>query len=169
MIKKAGFLMALAMMAVGFVHAEEAVDSGFYLGVTAGKHNADVEELSGGSAGGLMGGYRIANGFALEAAFTASDFDVEDFSGCLLEFDTAAFYGAFRSPGKGYFKARVGLLHETLTARDACAGLIDEMSDTGLSLGVGAGFRFGKGALEVEYTLVEQDVNQLSANLIYNF
>lgn len=169
MLKKAGLAMLVVMCTTGVTHAEEINDSGFYLGVTAGKHKVDVDGMSGGSAGGLVGGYRIAKGLSIEAAFTASDLKPDVLPGCILEFDTAAVYGAFRSAGKVYFKGRVGVLNESLTARDTCVGLIDDESDTGLSFGIGGGVRFGKGALEIEYTLVEQDVDQISANLIYNF
>lgn len=161
-MKKTAFLLMLTTcMAGGAWASEEAEDRGFYLGVTAGKHKVDVDDLSGGTAGGLVGGYRISNGFGVEVAFTASEFDVDVAPGCLLEFDTAAIYGVFRSSGPVYFKGRAGFLREELTSRDLCVGLIEGESDSGLSFGIGGGFRFGKGAFEVEYTLVEQDVDQI--------
>ncbi len=169
-MKRITCALLLLAFTTGAAWAGEGADQGFYIGLLAGKHKIDDDDVSGGAAGGLMGGYRIANGFAVEVAFTGSDLDLDKiFPDCTLELDTAAVYGAYRSSGMAYFKGRIGFLREEFTSRDSCVGLINEEGDSGMSLGVGGGLRFGKGALEIEYTVVEQDVDQIAVNLLYNF
>lgn len=79
---------------------------------------------------------------------------------------TLAGYGVFRTRGPIYLKAKAGLLYENVGA--SLAGLAATGSDMGLSFGVGGGMRLQNGqSLEVEYTIIESDVNMLSVG--YNF
>lgn len=180
-MKKNAIALAALLTLAGGVHADEVAKSGFYMGFTAGKHMLDDSSLgtitmTGGAAVGLTGGYNyvMPDGkmqIAVEAAFTGSDFEITPFpSGtCTIELSTTAFYAVMRGTGKYYGKVRGGRLTESLLSRDACVGLIDT-SASGASYGIGGGIRFSEnGSLELEYTLVEKDVNQLSANLMYHF
>lgn len=147
--------------------AETEKETGFYLGLTAGSDMIDVEGIEDASGAGMMAGWRFNKNFAVEFAGHASDADTM-LAGCTLEIDTVALYLTARSSGQVYGKGRVGALSETITPRDTCATLPEE-TESGLSAGLGGGVRFGKAAIEVEYTLVEADVNRLSASILYNF
>lgn len=144
-------------------------ETGFYLGLTAGSDQIDVEGVDDASGGGLLAGWRFNKNLALEFAGHASEANVDDILlGCTFEIDTAALYFAGRSSGQFYAKGRIGALKETITPRDACA-FTPEVTESGLSAGVGGGIRLGKAAFELEYTMVEADVNRLSLSALYNF
>lgn len=79
---------------------------------------------------------------------------------------TLAGYGVFRTHGPIYLKAKAGLLYENVGA--SVPGFSATGSDTGLSFGIGGGMRLQHGqSLEVEYTIIESDINLLSIG--YNF
>lgn len=144
-------------------------ESGFYIGLTAGSDQIDVDGVDDASGGGLMAGWRFNKNIAMEFSGHASDADADEIlPGCVLEIDTAALYFAARSSGQLYAKGRVGVLSETVTPRDTCSFVQDE-DESGLSAGFGGGVHLGKAALELEYTVVEADVNRLSLTVLYNF
>jgi len=75
---------------------------------------------------------------------------------------TLAGYGVFRTYGPMYFKAKAGLLYE-----DASVSINGVSTyggtDTGVSLGIGGGMRLSGGhSIELEYTIIDSDVNFLS-------
>lgn len=79
---------------------------------------------------------------------------------------TLAGYGVFRTHGPIYLKAKAGLLYENVGA--SVSGFSATGSDTGLSFGIGGGMRLQGGqSLEVEYTIIESNINLLSVG--YNF
>lgn len=79
---------------------------------------------------------------------------------------TLAGYGVFRTYGEMYFKAKAGLLFEDASV--SVAGASYGGTDTGLSFGVGGGMRLRGGqSIEIEYTVIDSDVNFLSVG--YNF
>lgn len=156
----------------------------FYLGVKGGIMMIDDSEeygisFSDPSAAGFMAGYDFGSGLALEFEINSSgsaDVLVDNFRVGEAEIDTQAIYMAFRSQGTGYFKARIGFLNEdvSVSSDTTCSyyGLCQsaEESDSGLSLGLGGGFNFGKMAqIEAEYTLIEEDVSYFSAGINLRF
>lgn len=159
------FLFSLALTTSAWAETE----TGFYIGLTAGSDKIDAEGVDDASGAGIMAGWRFNKNFALEFAGHASEADADDLlTGCVFEVDTAALYLAARSSGQLYAKGRVGVLSETITPRDTCA-FAPEETDSGLSAGIGGGVRLGQAALELEYTMVEADVNRLSLSVLYNF
>ncbi|HKK04489.1 MAG TPA: outer membrane beta-barrel protein [Gammaproteobacteria bacterium] len=79
---------------------------------------------------------------------------------------TLAGYGVFRTNGPMYLKAKAGYLFEDVSV--SIGGLRGYGSDSGLSFGVGGGMRLAGGhRIEIEYTVIESDVNFLSIG--YNF
>lgn len=144
-------------------------DSGFYLGLTAGSDKVNVDGVDNASGAGLMAGWRINKNVAIEFSGHSSDADADEIlPGCVFEIDTVALYLAARSSGQVYAKGRMGMLSETVTPRDSCA-FTPEQSESGISIGAGGGVRMGKAALELEYTMVEADVDRLSVSVLYNF
>jgi hypothetical protein len=95
-------------------------------------------------------------GFALEGDVTTSlvksHFDNRD-----LRLTTLGGYLAWRSSGQWYFKARAGGMWEWTQVGSGSA------NDSGLSGGIGGGYRFDDGrALELEFTVIEKNINMLS-------
>lgn len=161
-------LIATALLGAGLLAGTAQAEQvgGLYVGITGGVDKIDVDDLPGvdfddGDVVGVLAGMRFANGLAIELAGAQSEADTS--LGCQLDLDTLALYGAWRSSGTVYFKARVGLLKEEA---DLCGASED---DSGLSLGAGAGVRFGMVAVEAEYTVVEEDVGRAAVNVVVNF
>lgn len=90
-----------------------------------------------------------------------------------MDLNTLAFSLAFRSAGDAYLLAKAGILTEELdvTVRNNMGGSYsDSTSDSGLTLGLGAGLRINNNlGLELEYTLIEEDVDffGISANVYF--
>jgi len=142
---------------------------GFYIGLIAGTDKIDVNGLEDASGAGLLAGWNFNKNVALEFAGNAADSKADALlAGCVLEIDTMAIYLTGRTDGKFYTKGRIGVLSETITPRDTCV-FVQERSESGLSVSAGGGMRLGKAALELEYTLVEADVNRISLSVLYNF
>ena len=112
---------------------------------------------TGLSAGGRFGvQYSGFPGFAAEADLTTTlikpHYDYRD-----LRLTTLAGYLAWRSSGRWYFKARAGGVWEWTRVGNGSA------NDGGLSGGIGGGYRFDDGrALELEFTVIEKNINMLS-------
>lgn len=147
-----------------------ADDSGFYLGLTVGSDKISVDGLEDASGAGLLAGWKFNKNIALEFVGNASDSKADGLlAGCVFEIDTMALYLVGRTEGKFYGKGRIGGLSETITPRDTCV-FVDKVSESGLSIGAGGGVHLGNNAaIELEYTLVEADVNRISMSVIYNF
>lgn len=74
---------------------------------------------------------------------------------------TLAGYGVFRTDGPMYFKAKAGYLFEDVNV--SIGGATGYGSDSGVTFGVGGGMRLSGGhTLEIEYTIIDSDVNFLS-------
>lgn len=147
-----------------------AGETGPYVGLMLGTDRVDNSVgADNGSTGGLLLGWRIQDQFAVEGVIASTKHDVVG-TPCTLNNDTVGIYGAFRSTGNVYFKGRLGFLSEDISTEGAaiCAAA-ETVSDSGMSLGVGGGYRFGKVAFEVEYTIIEADVSRLSLSGMVNF
>lgn len=154
----------LAVLALAWscsVHAEG------YLGGTLGIMDADVSGDNPINAG-VRGGYRWGPAWGVEGEFTTSLSDGKADLGILgsvhYSVDTYAVYGTYRTAGDVYFRARLGLLNEQVDA-----GPVDE-SDSGLSGGAGVGFDLGNNVeVQLEYTLIESDLNFWSGSVVARF
>lgn len=181
-MKKAVWLPLL--LAAAPVWAGE--NSGPYIGAKYGKFFIDVEEVNEPTDGGFLGGYRFSNGMAIEFEHTEAQADIFLDSTRIggIDLETNALYFAYRTPGTAYFKVRAGLLQEKVSGEAGgfcyydyygtyCISeniAIEEKDDIGLSIGLGGGVNIGSVVqLELEYTLIEQDVSFLSAGLNLRF
>ena len=82
---------------------------------------------------------------------------------------TLALYGVFRTPGEFYFKGKAGVLYEDVEV-DIPTLFSESEDDTGFSAGIGGGWRLNdSGSLEVEFTLIESDLNYLSLGYNIHF
>ena len=113
-----------------------------------------------------MIGYNFGGGSAIELERNSADIDVASFQ---IDMDNTALYYAFRSEGDAYLKVKAGILKEELSA-SSCGGCDVEDDDTGFSAGIGGGLNLGSMAqIEVEYTIIEADIDYLSAGLNIRF
>lgn len=143
--------------------------SPWYLGLKTGWMDLDAPGADEATNLGLYGGYTLVddvNGrFALEGEYTRSIADGE-VGGRGWDIETLATYGAYRTAGPWFLKLKAGYLSEDVSAAN---GRIRN-SETGFSFGAGGGARLGnKTAFELEYTVVEEDVNFFSIGYLTHF
>ena len=123
-------------------------------------------DVEGESAFGLNASYQLTPGLHidLELVRGGSTFSMPGLS-LDVDIDTTAVYAAYRSQGDLYLAGRIGYLRQTLDSDE-----IGKASESGSSLGFGAGYRVSpRVAVEVDYTLVEEDIDWLMASLRYRF
>jgi hypothetical protein len=148
------------LLSTGLLVATSA-SADIYIGAKTGPMMIDASGVDDPVNTAVMLGYE--QGFILgdvgveaEISRTASD---GEFAGNKVEVDTEALYLAVRTPGVVYFKARAGILHEEVSIGSASE------DDTGASMGVGLGFGLGILQIEIEYTVVEEDIDFLSVGI----
>jgi hypothetical protein len=162
MRNRLGFLFCIALM-LACGSARAAGDWSVYWGAGGG---ALLPKGSGNRIGlNAAGRFGIETsrlpGFALEGDLTTTLIKGH-YSDRDLKLTSLAGYLAWRSSGRWYLKARVGGVWERVDVGGGNA------NDDGLSGGIGTGYRFADGrALELEFTVIEHNVNMLS--LMYQF
>ena len=157
---KRNILLAL----LGLVMASPASANGWIFGANTGTMVIDVSGVSNPTNVGFMAGYEIGIGIgdlAFEAEMTNSVSSGSAGSSD-VDIDTRALYVALRTAGPVYFKGRMGTLQEEISI----SGFPSE-TDNGSSIGVGVGFSLGLVQLELDYTVIEQDVNYLSVGVVF--
>ncbi len=172
-------LSTILAFSLAFSFIIYANDSPFYYGVKAGVMSLDN---TGAGAGvsiddatnvAFVIGYKlskIGNGnLAIEGEISTTvaggDVNIIGFTGD-WDIDTLAVYAVYRSSGNIYFKGKAGILYEDVGF--SIVGISDSGSDEGFSAGIGMGWKMGKSnALEVEYTVIEEDIDYISVG--YNF
>lgn len=159
------FAKGAAALALVFSAGASAQDT--YWGGTIGLMDIDMRNADSPVNLGLRGGLTLPSGWGFEAEYTNSliSGEADAFSGDAdVDIQTLAGYGTYRSYGNIYFKGRLGLLYE-----DVDVGGFSE-DDTGISLGGGVGFDFGPNTnVELEYTMIEEDVGFWSGTMTLNF
>lgn len=99
---------------------------------------------------GIMVGFEqgfVIGDIAIEAEVTKTTGKGENDNGSKFDANTHALYGAFRSAGPFYFKAKGGVLTVDNDGR----------TESGASYGIGLGFGIGIAQLELELTRTEID------------
>lgn len=176
-IRKTGLLSTLcaglliSLLSLGTAQAQG--ERPFYFGVKMAQMTSDINALDPATNAGVLVGIPLvadrAMSVSLEGEFTSTvskgDARLSGYNG-QWDINTLALYGALRSGGPVYFKAKAGYLSEDVSI--SRPGVLATGSDSGLSYGLGIGWRLSGGSrLEVEYTLVEKDVNMLSLGFIF--
>lgn len=164
-----------------------AADEMWYVGAKAGWmmiDNLDIGiagvtvDADNGINGGIVAGYQLRSGstgsVAIEGEFTTAlsvgEMTVSGPGGSVAgdwEVQTMAVYGAYRSAGDLYFKAKMGFLSEDVDI--TLGGASTSGSDSGVSFGIGGGWQMGTGRIELEYTTVEEDINFFSIAYLHTF
>jgi len=143
-----------------------------YAGVKIGQMMIDAGGYDDATNVGLVFGATLnevqAGSLSIEGELTFSlvEGDVS-FFGFDGDWDvlTLAGYGVYRSNGQLYFKGKAGLLYEDVSVNvSGLPGVSGD--DIGLSFGIGGGYKLNeKMNLELEYTIIESDLDFLSVGL----
>jgi hypothetical protein len=164
--KTAGLLPALCLI------GSSAMAEGFYAGAKLGWMDPDFSGFDEATNIGVVLGYTfsvpdVGVSWAVEGELTTTVFegDIQVFgSSGNWDIDTQAIYGVLRIGGDLYGKLRLGYLWEDASAD--IAGVSADGSDNGTSVGLGGGWRANQQlAIEVEYTLVEEDIDFYSIGM----
>ncbi|MBB3048968.1 opacity protein-like surface antigen [Litorivivens lipolytica] len=158
--------LAIALLALSATAGSFAADkTGGFVGIKTGNMDIDSSIFDADAPLGIVFGYQGQSGAGVEVEYNRADVDfVINGRAYTADFKTLALYGTYRSEGDAYFKGKLGILREDLE-NDFVS-----MDDSGLSGGIGLGFRLGEAAsLELEYTVIEEDVNYYSAGLNIHF
>ena len=171
--------IAIAVLLSAFVAAPAVAASENFIGVKTGQMLVDAPGTDDITSIGVIYGRSFDKNLSIEGEFNygIAGGDVNTgFAGVTGEVNvwTLAAYGAYRYPvsDKVYLKGKLGLLYESVEAKASGFGITvsDTATDSGLSYGIGAGFDISKElAVEAEYTIIEEDINYLSAGLHYKF
>jgi len=157
-------LAAAAALVAGSAFAPAAM-ADMYFGAKAGPMMFDIAGVDDPTNAAVMLGKEwgvVAGdiGVQVEASTSIDDGAINTWMGPIdVSINTLAAYGVFRSAGPVYFIGKAGVLREEVEV-----GSYSE-SDTGLSFGAGIGFSLGVAQIEIEYTLIEEDVSFLSAGI----
>lgn len=176
---KVKYLLPVIALSLGTIGVADAADEKWYAGVKGGLMLIDNLDVGAGTTvdadnglnGGLFVGYQWglggAGSIAVEGEFStalsAGDMTITGPGGSITgewEVQTLAIYAAYRSAGDLYFKGKIGFLDEDVDL--TLGGTTTNASDTGMSLGLGAGWNIGTGGIEAEYTIIEEDVSFFS-------
>lgn len=152
-------LLALSSL----VMASPAAANGWIFGANTGMMDVDVPGVSNPTNIGLMAGYEIGVGvgdIAFEGEITRT-LSPGSFLGADVEVETEALYVALRTAGPVYFKGRLGTLQEEVRIGSTSG------SETGSSVSLGVGFSLALVQLELDMTVVEEDVTYFSVGVVF--
>lgn len=140
-----------------------ADESPFFFGIDAG--TTDIENTAGDATNvGLVVGYAVKNGFGFEVQYTSSISDGEIGSGQnKVDFDakTLTAYTAYRHDlwKNLYGKIKLGVARAE----------VNSVGDTNGSFGLGLGYRFKYGLIELEASRLTKDFNFYNLGYKYTF
>lgn len=173
-------LVAASIMGMGSLSAQ--AQSGSY--VNAQVALAQVSGFDSGTALALTYGQNlpvVSSNFFIEGELTTSlskpsqtYYFFNDKYTAEVSYFTGAAYAVYAYPFTNQFslRGRAGLLYESVDAEVSGPGgsASASNSDVGLSLGAGATYAFNpKMALIAEYTMIESDLDHISAGIQYRF
>ena len=103
------------------------------------------------------------------------DYHVGAIESAKIQVQSLGVYGVFKTTGKAYFKGRAGIASNLIDITDiSCTSsfcvnsIYDE--DAGLAFSAGGGFLITEAMkLEVEYKLINSDIDIFGLGLIYAF
>ncbi|MCK4806905.1 MAG: outer membrane beta-barrel protein [Candidatus Aegiribacteria sp.] len=167
--------MSLVVL-VCFAGVSEA--GGVYIGPKGGMMIMGLTDVDNIVSLGGMIGYGAPSGISAEVEFNygVSGGGWTPMPGATADFNiwTVAGYGAYRlSMGSGaYLKGKMGILRESVDAEATIplhGSITMSGNDTGLSLGIGAGYNFVEMVMaEIEVTIIEKDVTLISLGVSYS-
>ena len=181
MIKKILLFIFIGVVSIAGISMAAPVDR--YIGVKTGAMMIGINGVDDITPIGLLYSHGISKNFSVEGEFNfglaGGDYSG---SGGVGEFDlwTLGVYGAYHFPlgEKAYAKGKMGFLYEdkdfaySKTFTEFTPPLTRSVdaseTDFGVSLGVGGGYKINNRMnVEVEYTIIESDVDFLSIGINY--
>jgi hypothetical protein len=170
---------ALLLLGVSAVNAQGTPENPLYFTVKGGIVDPDFGGFDNAVNAGVGIGYdlyadRIGR-WSVEGEFTTTISDGEVSGGGDWDADTLALFGVYRGPtfepGNFYFKGKIGVLDQDIKRAGGAPGTtIPNADDTAAAFGVGAGWRTDRAsALEVEYTIMSDELNFFSVGYVRYF
>lgn len=162
----------LIVLLAAFVAAPAAAqESPFYIGVKVGSLSADFPGFQDANNLGVVFGSDLhkdsSGSLALEAEYTRTIGDGNISGDGGWDAHTFAAYGAYRTAGGVYVKAKAGFLDQHVDRSGPGPG---QGNDSGIAFGAGVGWRLNsKAALEVGYTIMSNDLSFLSLGYSTHF
>ena len=157
--------------------ASVAQADGAYVGAKLGLVSVDASEFDNATNAGIVLGYDFVRSnatFSVEGELTTtlSDGDLSMPGAGKAEWDitTMAIYGVtkLQLSNSAYLKGKLGVLNEDVSVNTAFGSFSED--DTGMSFGFGLGFKIREMvSLEVEYTIIEDDVDFFSVGSNLSF
>jgi hypothetical protein len=169
MTKPAAVLLALfGLAAYGPVQAQQPGNP-VYFGAKLGMMDPDRGDEA--TNVGLLAGYTLmedrTGAFALEGEYTRS-FDDGQVNGNDWDLETLAAYLAYRTTGDVFLKAKAGYGWWDVNVDGGAGGF--EGDDWDFTFGAGVGFRLSrKAGLELEYAVIQEDLDFLSLGFFTHF
>jgi hypothetical protein len=152
------------VLALASTPALASESNGLHLGLKTGSIDIDISGVDASTPLGFVVGFQKGT-VGVEVELNSADLDINTgYGSASIDYSTSAIYGVLRSQGDTYFKAKAGILKQEMKS-----SLIGTETDSGLSLGLGAGVKLGRISLEAEYTILEADANFLSIGANFNF
>lgn len=154
------------------IASEPSDSSHTYIGIKGGPMSISSSSFNDdGVMLGILFGYDVPdNGFAFDGEFNTTvskaSSDIPRYGD--LGVTTLAGYGVYRTSGRFYLKAKLGLLYEYLTSSVSGVGIDVNIDQPGLaiSIGVGGGWRVtDRLSAEIEFTSIEADIDYASLGL----
>lgn len=161
-----GRILSVAALLIVALGCSNAARADFLYGVKAGPMLIsfdDVDVSDDPLNAGLLIGYEFGVLFgdlAIEAEITRT-VTAGSVSGIDLEVESQGAYVSFTTAGPIYGKLRAGVMKASIDA----SGLSED--ENGETYGVGAGISLGLFRVELEYTVVDDDVQFVSLGVIF--
>jgi len=156
--------VSLSCLSVSAISQESAISIGLKYGQMKADNVAGLK-VKGENAPGFSLGYNLTDNVAVELERLQGGIKLSNnVASAKADIDTWAIYTSYRSSGTGYYLAKIGILNEKGTI------IGESVSDVGLSMGLGGGIRMGENfALELEYTILEADIDFLGLTSRFSF
>ncbi len=163
MYKNLTAVVLTGLMTLTFSVSSRAAD-GLYLGLAGGVMDLDRGGFDDARNAGVTLGYEFLGvglgDIAVEGTYTTSADKGDAPGGQEWEIKTLSVYGALRSAGPVYLKAKAGF-----SSNDIEIGG-DSDNNTDFSAGLGAGLSIGIAQFELEYTRIEDNVSFVGVSLL---
>ncbi len=180
----------LLLTASGFAYSENSAKT-FYVGAGFNKIELANETNPDGPFTSsknylLNAGYNFTSNYAVEVQYSDSydkgsvNYKVGNFTTsppttyqltAESSLQTSAIYGVYRSSNNLFLKAKAGYINTKMTLTNNHPTYPFNFSDSksDWAAGLGAGYKFGRSSIELEYTTTADDINIDFTTLIYNY
>jgi hypothetical protein len=182
--------ISLFISASGLAYADSSANN-FYVGAGFNRvdlgYNDNPDGLIGNPKNYLLdAGYNFTSNYAVEIQYSDSYKDsaipyrTGDFTttpptfynrAAEMSLQTSAIYGVYRSSNNLFWKAKIGYMRNKVSIKDnhPAFPFHTSFSESNWAAGLGAGYRFGRSSIELEYTTTDDEINIDFTSLAYNY